>query len=143
MRTRPQIMKQSAAAKARENLNGENSSRPPDWHSYFWHTTQLRLEDVDHEQAPSTKRAILLQQFLLEKVDGGQEEVVYVFLFSKTVAFVFSHQIPGCALVIADGFDHLLRFGYRHARVVLTLDYQQRLVDLVDVGGRRNAGQML
>src|SRR6185503_18754937 len=78
--------------------------------------------------------ARLLEQKLAVKLDRGQELVIDVALFGEAVAFVLRHHIPDRAAVLANGFDHLLRLGHRHARIVFALHDQKRLRDLLHVG---------
>jgi hypothetical protein len=58
------------------------------------------------------------QQMLTQKLDRAEKLEVGILLFGETVTFVLCHQIPTGATLSANGFDHLLRFRYWHARVI-------------------------
>ena len=64
------------------------------------------------------ERAPLLQQKLLQKFYRGIKLKILVLLFPEPVALIFGHQVPHRRTLFLQRFHDLLRFRYRHTRIV-------------------------
>ncbi len=73
------------------------------------------------------------KQVFLQEFNGDVELIILVGFFLEAVAFVFGHNVPGGGSLLLEGFEDLIAFADRNARIVFAGDDHHGLLDFFDV----------